>query len=151
VNRFQRWRFLSYRGSCGPGWVLLREVFPDVAVEIEDVVVVELIEDLAAFLPVGDEPGGAEGAELVGNGGLRGGEVGGEIADAVLRIFQQGDEAQAGGIGEDGEEFAHALGFGHTQRRRVRRRDVVVFLTNGFVGWTGGGAGHLIWDTIFCK
>ena len=81
----------------------------DGAVEVEDVLVVELIEDLTAFLAVGDEAGGPQGTELVGDGGFRGRELGGEVANAVLGLRQKGDQTQSGGIGEDGEEFRHAL------------------------------------------
>jgi len=87
---------LTVRGPVLPD--LLREVFPHIAVEFEDVVVVKLIENLTPFLAVGDETGGAQGAELVGDGGLGGAELGGEVADAVFLIGQQGNETEARGI-----------------------------------------------------
>ena len=108
----------------------------DVAVEVEHVVIVQLIEDLAALLAVGDQTGGAEGAQLVGDGGFRGAKLDGEIADAVLLFFQQGDQPQPGGIREDGEEFAHALGLAHTQWRGASSGSMVVFFTSGFKGST---------------
>ena len=113
---------------------LFREVLPDVPVEVEHVVVVELIENLASLLTVGHQPGGAEGAQLMGDGGFRGGQLSGEIADAVFRFFQQGDQPQPGGIGQHSEEFPHALGLAHAQRQGVCRGGVVVFLTNRFAG-----------------
>ena len=122
-----------------------------IPVEVEHVMVVELIENLAAFLPVAYQTGGAEGAELMGDGGFRGGEMGGDIAHAMFLFFQQGDEPQPGGICQNGEEFTHALGLGHAQREGVCGGGMVVFLTNGFAGWTGSGAGHVSRDTIFRK
>jgi len=80
-------------------------------VEFHYMVVVEAVKHLAPSLAVADEPRSAQGPKLVGNGGLGHAEALREVADAVLVAAEQGKEAQPGGIGEDGEEFPHALGF----------------------------------------
>ena len=74
---------------------LLRQVLADGVVKLEHVVVVEAVKDLAAFFAVGDEPPGAEGAELVGDGGFRHSELGGEIANAELLCGEKGDQPEA--------------------------------------------------------
>lgn len=79
----------------GAGNRSLRQVLADGVVKLEHVVVVEAVKDLAAFFAVGDEPPGAEGAELVGDGGFRHSELGGEIANAELLCGEKGDQPEA--------------------------------------------------------
>lgn len=99
------WHAEGVRGNSGSGFILklplgagnrsLRQVLADGVVKLEHVVVVEAVKDLAAFFAVGDEPPGAEGAELVGDGGFRHSKLGGEIANAELLGGEKGDQPEA--------------------------------------------------------
>ena len=108
---------------------LLREVLLHGAVKCYDVMVMQLVKHLPAHLAVADQAGGAQGAELVGNGGFGHAELGGEIADAALLHGKQGNEPQPRGIGQGGEELRHFLRLAQSQRlQREGGRMVVVVL-----------------------
>ncbi len=84
-------------------------------------VVMQLVKHLPAQLAVADQVGGAQGAELVGNGGYGHVELGGVIADATFLGGEQGNEPQPGGVGEGGEELRHFLRLPRLQMRSPRR------------------------------
>jgi len=122
-------------------------MLPDGLVELQHVVVVEAVKDLAAFFAVTDEAGGSQGAELMGDGGFRHRQGAGEVAHAEFIGGEQGNQTKAGGIGQHGEELAHTLGFYEGERRDFRvgvaRRGVMLRakVWSSFFGGFGTG-GH---------
>jgi hypothetical protein len=66
-----------------------------------DVRIVERVVDVPSLLTVADKPARAQQAQAVRAGGLREPGRGGEVADAELARFEQGeDQADAARVGE---------------------------------------------------
>jgi len=74
---------------------------------------VGVLEDAHAGAAVGvggDEPGSAQNGEVLGDRGLGQAQVIGELADAVLAAAQVGQDGQARGVPENGENCCQGGG-----------------------------------------
>ncbi len=77
----------SLKGAPRP--TLLREVLANGFVELDDMVIVETIEDLAAHLAIAHDSRCLQGTQLMGDCGFGDREEIGEIADATFLIREE--------------------------------------------------------------
>jgi hypothetical protein len=94
---------------CGPGAPLLLGVPDRVQDDMGDVVVGERVLDLAGLAAGGDDPRGAQHAEVLGDQGLAHAEGGDEFMDMLAAPGQLADYAQPDGRSQRAQELAGGL------------------------------------------